>query len=252
MRDERGVSEILGYSLVFTLVIVSVAIVSVGGLSAFQDVESYERQSNAQKAFDVLHNNLEDIYYQSAPSRGTEIDLGDTSLAMGENVTINVTVDPNSGSATTFSVTTRPLVQDLGDGSTLVYEAGAVFQTTRGGGIVRQSPPMLLREDRTNIIVSDIRQPNARGVGGGTVLIRARLGSQVLRYDNTTRDPPAEVTLNITSPRADLWQEYLVSRGAFSENDCDYEQATDRVVCGPVSQDQVAVVESDIALLFDR
>ena len=70
MRD-RGVSEVLGYALVFSLVIVTVSIISVSGLSGYQNAQSFERQSNAEKAYDVMHNNIEDIYYKGAPSRAT-------------------------------------------------------------------------------------------------------------------------------------------------------------------------------------
>lgn len=253
MRDARAVSEILGYSLVFTLVVTSVAIVSVGGLSSFQDAESFERENNAQKAFDILHNNLEDIYFQSAPSRGTEIDLGETSLAMGDPVTINVTVEENSGGREVFQITTRPLVQNLDGESRLVYEAGAVFQTTRDGGIGRQAPPMTLRGDTAYIIVPNVTQPNSRSVGSGTVLVRARSSGQTLEYQNTTQDAAVDnLILNITSPRAELWEAYLSERGAFDGN-CRLPAGTDdRVICETGSIEEVSLVESKISLLFDR
>lgn len=250
MRDEHGVSEVLGYSLVFSLVLVSVAIVSVGGLSGFQNVETFERQSNAQKAFDVMHNNIEDVYYQGAPSRGTEIDLGDTRLQFDDPVVINVTVD--DGSRDEFIVRSHPLVQDFGNGDGhLVYEAGAVFQTSQEGGTVRRHPPMTLRTGTANLIVPNVSQPDTRSVGSGTVLIRARSNGQDLLYRNTSRDPSAQLTVNVTSPRADLWERYLTSRGAFSDGDCTRPR-DDRVVCGPVTQQEIYVVESDITILFDR
>jgi hypothetical protein len=254
MHNERAVSEILGYSLVFTLVVLSVAIVSVGGLSAYQDAENFERETNAQKAYDVLHNNLEDIYYQSAPSRGTEIDLGDTSLAMGDRVTINVTVEENGGSREVFIIRPQPLVQDLGEGDRLVYEGGAVFQTTRDGGILQQAPPMVLREDTANIIVPNVTQPNDRSVGSGTVLIRARGPSRTLLYDNTTRDPQVDnLIINITSPRAPLWEEHLSERGAFAgTNDCRLEADDTRVICESNSIEQVYLTRIPVQMFFDR
>jgi hypothetical protein len=245
----RAVSEILGYLLVFSLVIFSVAIVSVGGLAGYQSAEEFERQSNSQKAFDVLHNNLEDIYYQSAPSRGTEIDLGKTSLALQDPVVVNVTV--KGASRQEFRIESQPIVQDLGEDNELVYEAGAVFQTTRDGGIIRQQPPMILRGDTAHIITPNVRAATARSVGGGTVLIRAQSQGQEIRYRNTTRDPTADLTMNITSPRSDLWYGYLTDRSAFDESDCSQPE-DDVVVCGPVPLDQVTLVESHVTIVFDR
>jgi len=249
MCDDRAVSEILGYSLVFSLVITSVAIISVGGLAGYQSAENFERQSNSQKAFGVMHNNLEDIYYQGAPSRGTEIDLGETSLALDDPVLVNVTVE--GATRQEFLIESQPIVQDLGEGNELVYEAGAVFQTTRDGGRVRQAPPMILRGDTAHLIVPNIREASSRSVGGGTVLIRAQSQAQQLRYQNTTQDGATDITVNITSPRSDLWYEYLVDRGTFNESTCE-TPADDVVVCGPVSVEQVYVVESRVNIVFDR
>ncbi|MEF8872517.1 MAG: hypothetical protein V5A41_12890 [Haloarculaceae archaeon] len=249
MMRNRAVSEVLGYSLVFSLVIFSVAVVSVGGLAGYQNAEDFERQSNSQKAFDVLHNNLEDVYYQSAPSRGTEIDLGETGLTLEDPIVINVTVE--GASRQEFQIESQPIVQDLGDDNELVYEAGAVFQTTRDGGIIRQRPPMVLRGDTAHIIAPNVRPATARSVGSGTVLIRAQSKGQEIRYRNTTRDPSAELTMNVTSPRSDLWYGYLTDRGAFDESDCQQPE-DDVVVCGPVSLDQVTLVEPRINIVFDR
>lgn len=245
--DSRGVSEILGYSLVFTLVVFSIAVVSVGGLSSYQSAEEFERQNNAQKAFDVLHNNLEDIYYQGGPSRGTEIDLGETSLTLADPITVNVTV--NGTTRNEFEFETRPLVQDLGDGSTLVYEAGAVFQTTRDGGVVREQPPFTLRDETAHFLVPVLSQRSDRSIGSGTVLVRAQRDTQRLRYSNSTQDP-VNVTLTITSPRGDLWYEYLTARGPLNDGNCSLNG--NEVTCGPVEIETVYVVESNIKIFFDR
>lgn len=253
MPEDRAVSEVLGYSLVFSLVIVSVAIISVGGLNGYQEAQDFERQSNAQKAFDVMHNNLEDIYYQSAPSRGTEIDLGETSLSLANPVVINVTVEnPSASNREEFIIESQPIVQNLGDGNELVYEAGAVFQTSRGGGIIRQTPPMTLRGTSSHLIVPSIKQASGRSVGSGTVLIRGRSQGQDLLYQNTTRDPDVDLTINITSPRANLWYEYLTERGTFDDGDCDLSSSGEEVVCGPVTMEEVHIVESNVDILFDR
>lgn len=245
---DRAVSEILGYSFVFTLVLVSVAFISASGIPSFQNAEQYERQTNAQKAFNVMHNNLEDIYYNGAPSRGTEMDLGETQLGVGDNATINVTVD---GVSDSFIIQTRPLVQTFDDDSELVYEGGAVFYSTRDGGVVREEPPMTLREDRVHIIAPNISHRTDRQVGSGTVLVRARLRNQELRYANTTDDTPTDLTINITSERRDLWQEYLTSKGTFDDGDCT-TKGDDVVECSVDNLDQVYLVESEVELFFDR
>lgn len=248
MRD-RGVSEVLGYALVFSLVIVTVSIISVSGLSGYQNAQDFERQTNAQKAYDVMHNNIEDIYYKGAPSRATEIDLGESQIYLGDPVVINVTAN----GTTVVNVTSRPIVQNLGDDNRLVYEAGAVFQTSSQGGIRKREPAMTLGSDRAHIIVPNISQGGGTsGLGNGIVRVRARSLEQSLKYQNTTRDDPVKVNVTIettTATRADLWEEYFESKALF--DDCGPFDGAETVACETTAE-ALYIVQSDISIFFDR
>jgi hypothetical protein len=242
---DRAVSEILGYALVFSLVIVTVSIISVSGLSGYQNAQDFERQTNAEKAYDVMHNNIEDIYYKGAPSRATEIDLGETQLYLGDPVVINVTVNGTEE----VNVSSRPIVQNLGDDRHLVYEAGAVFQTSSQGGIRKREPAMTLGSDRAHIIVPNISQGGEKsGLGNGIVRVRARLLGQSLEYQNTTGDIEVNVTIETTTTRADLWREYFESKALF-DGTCGGSGGT--VWC-ETTVEELYVVQSDISIFFDR
>ena len=60
MRD-RAVSDVVSYILVFALIISTVGIVSVSGISGLQDSRDGERVENAQRGFDLLADDVEDI-----------------------------------------------------------------------------------------------------------------------------------------------------------------------------------------------
>jgi hypothetical protein len=102
------------------------------------------------------------------------------------------------------------------------------------------------------VVVPNITQANDRSVAGGTLLIRARGSARTLLYDNTTEDPAVQnLTIDVTSPRADLWAAHLTERGAI--DDCSSPAGRDdRVVCwtGPI--EQVYLTEVDVSLFFDR
>ncbi len=246
MRN-RAVSEVLGYALVFSLVVVIVGIISVSGLTGYQDVQNFERQSNAQKAYDVMHNNIEDIYYRGAPSRATELDLGETTITLAEPVTINVTAGSGSERVST-NVTTRPIVQDLGEGNKLVYEAGAVFQTTRDGGLLRREPPMTLRPDSGHVIVPNISQQGRRGIGNGVVRVRARSLSDTIRYENRSGSGDDYLNITVHSPRAGLWATHLEDSSTFDS--CTVGDSV--VTCETDDLDRLYVVRSDLGIYFDR
>lgn len=207
MRD-RAASEVLSFALVFGLVVSSVAIISVAGLDTLQDTRDAEQLNNAKRAFDVLSDNLGDLHQRGAPSRATEISLENAQLYTAENVTINVSVyDPSGPGRISVTRQVRPIVYEGNGERKLVYEGGAVFHTTRDGGRIDQEPPVVTRTDRLLVPIIQTRLDDARSVGGTTVLVRASRDETTLPIKNGTG--VGNVSVNVTSPRSDLWREYF-------------------------------------------
>ena len=96
-QDRRGVSETIGFVLVFSLIVLTVGVVLTVGYGGLQDARDAERVNNAERAFDVLADNVEDITHRGAPSRGTEVRLAEASLGAGSPTYLNVTGVNDSG-----------------------------------------------------------------------------------------------------------------------------------------------------------
>jgi len=244
--SERAVSEVVSYALVFGLVVSAVAVVSVSGVSTLQDTRDNEQMANAERAFSVLHDNLADVHRRDAPSRATELSLGEAQLETGPNVTMAVSVTDTSG--TTWQSPDwqlRPIVYEGIEDRQLVYEAGAVFRTTNGGGLRVQDPPLVVSEDRVLVSVVGLTRPGAQSVGGGTVVVRGRNKGTNIAYESTANDVDrVTVSLSGTAQPA-LWQTY------FEERDFDCTVTGSDITCtydpsGSISQ--VYVVYHDIAV----
>jgi hypothetical protein len=248
---DRAASEVLGFALVFGMVVTAVAIVSVSGLGTLQDVRDAEQMNNAERAFDVLSDNMADLHQRSAPSRATEISLGSAQLYTAETVTINVTAIDETGTIDNQSVerSVRPIVYDGNQDRQLVYEAGAVFRTSRDGGLVIGEPPMVFRDDRALVPVVQTRTESIRSVGGSTVLVRAnRQGSEV--NVSAVDSQYTNVSVNVTSPRWELWQRYFEGTRLSA---CDPTPSEQRVTCyleSSVDPERVYVTvhEIDVAI----
>jgi hypothetical protein len=93
MMDDRGVSEVIGFVLVFSLITMTIAIVSVTGIGGLQDAQQAEQVNNVERAFDVLDDNFDEIQRQQAPNRTTELKLVDGSIGLGEEIEITVRID---------------------------------------------------------------------------------------------------------------------------------------------------------------
>ncbi|MFB6163613.1 MAG: hypothetical protein ABEJ31_00470 [Haloarculaceae archaeon] len=211
--SDRAVSDVVGFVVVFGLVAVTVAFVSVGGMDSLHTARDAEQHSNAQRAFDVLSNNMVDVYRGGAPSRATEFSLADARMHTMTTATINVSGYNATNRTFTFETTVNPIVwQPERAGQTrLVYAFGAALRAEREGGLVVEDPPFVLHGDRLVLpIVKTIADP-AQSVGGSTIRVRAAsTSSGVVRA--TTAPDSDWVWVNVTSPRAGAWQRYFEQR----------------------------------------
>lgn len=239
----RGQSETLGFVFVFTLILLSVGLVTGLGVAELEDLRQEERTHNVERAFDVFESNVEDVTRRGAPSRATEMKLAGGTLRFGNATTLNVSVrnttDP--GDNRTFKTQATPLVFADGEGTDIVYEHGAVVRSDRGNAVLLDSPEWIADADRVLIPLVATQEGGTReAVSGGTALIVARRtggglhGAFVPGSDATEAD--ANVTVTVTSPRAAVWKRYLEDLGFTeadddpSDDDVTYWRHTDAVI----------------------
>jgi hypothetical protein len=86
-EERRAVSETLGFVFAFALIVTTTGIVFTVGQGGLQNAQDQERLNNAERAMDVLAQNMNDLNRRSAPSRATEIRLSEASIAYGDPVT---------------------------------------------------------------------------------------------------------------------------------------------------------------------
>jgi hypothetical protein len=244
--SDRGVSEVLSYVFVFSLILFSVGVVSVTGFASLDTVRTAEQVENAEKAFDVLHSNMVELYDEGAPSRATELELGSTELYYGEYVTVDVNLRAGATWENDTSYQIRPIVQRLGDERFVYYESGAVLRENRQSGVVTNDPPILSRGNSVYVTLPVLQAPNVRSVGGSTALVRAEVTDrEVVARDTTgTYD---EIELNITSPRASVWHDHLEERGF----DCT-DPAGQNTKCRQDSFERLIVTAHEIDLSLVR
>lgn len=206
---ERGVSEVIGFVLIFSLITVSISVVYVVGFSGLEDARDAEQLNNVERAFDVLNDNLDDIIRRDAPNRATEFRLYESDLSVGEPTRLTVTVT-NVGSAPTYSINAYPLVYEAqGSPTTIQYVNGAVIRQDRNGALFLDTPSFVFRKDGTEktavLPLVNTRSKGGQAISGtGTVLIRA---THILEEQLTARTEPSTAS---SDPDGDSNPEYDV------------------------------------------
>lgn len=211
--DERAVSEVIGFVLVFALVLGTISIVYVAGVGGLDDTRDAERIQNAERAFDVLADNFQELGRGEAPNRATEIRLADSQLSVDRRYRTRINVDGTNVS----EAAPRPIVFDGKTGTRIVYEQGAVIRNDVDGGVrmVRQ-PDYLFHTDRTVIRHIEPRGGEQSVGGTTTALVRAERNSPFLVYGKDVSGSTITFNLQTTAGRAPAWVEYLESRESLS------------------------------------
>jgi len=208
--DSRAVSETLGYILVFSIIVTTIATATVFGFTGLEDRQAAEQVTNVERAFDVLADNFADISRYEDPSRATEIRLADGTLSVGEPVTITVgqwdTGSEQFVDGNTQNVTFRPLVFE-GDGGEVVYESGVVFRASRSGSIARSPLPFVVGTETAVVpVTATSTSSSTTGVGGDQTVQVVGERRATTRLDNQTVDADGEtLAVQVDSPRADGW-----------------------------------------------
>lgn len=206
--SERAVSDVIGYVLIFSLIVATIGVVTTVGFSTLDDRQSAERINNIERAFDVFATNVENIYREGAPSRATEMRLAGGEIRHGDPVTITIAAEDGSN----VSIEPRPFVYADGD-SEIVYVAGAVIRSEPESAVMVRNPPFHAGEGTLAFpLVETFRTSGPRTLTTeGTVRITS---SQ--RGINTTVpssfDQSGTYTITVESPRSDAWARYFESR----------------------------------------
>ncbi|MFB6121498.1 MAG: hypothetical protein ABEJ68_10325 [Halobacteriaceae archaeon] len=242
---DRAQSETLGFVLVFAVIMMTIGTVYVAGFSELDQSRQQTEIRNMERAFEVLSENLEDVYKDGAPRRATEVKLGEGTISYGDRVymTVNATEIGNvSNHSPALNVSMTPILYEVGE-TKVVYSAGAVFRQAPTYTAMRSGPGWLISDD--HVAISQIQTSPAgprRSIGGpGTVLITASGRTpNVIRFAPDSR---VRVNVTIQTPRTAAWKRQFEA----AANSITVDQANSTVRMQFVA-DNATVVRTGISL----
>jgi len=231
-HDDRGVSELVGFVIVFGIIIGSVGILYMTGFSAMGAVQEQEQTRNAERAMDALAENLNDIVEtEGVEYRSGEMSLRQGTLSSTDNET-TVAVDvPGEG----WMNASGTLSYKSG-GTEIVYEGGAVIRSTESGGWTVRAPPIRCTDDTAIISLVQLDVDETAVSASGTRAISAT------HTDTTLNRTDARVTLKIASPRTGAWERSLDEAGCADNvnkngNTVTYEIDKDNIIIRKTTMD---------------
>lgn len=207
---DRAVSDVVGYVLIFSLIVATVGVVTTVGFGTLEDRQTAEQINNAERAFDVFANNMENVYRDGSPSRATEMRLSGGTLQYGEPV--NITIQDAADENVNHTVQMTPLVYSEGE-TEIIYVGGAVIRSERESAVMIRDPPFRIDSQRTLIpLVDTTGFPGVRTISAEErVRVRSANIERIAAPEPDLYDAD-EVRINVSSPRSDAWVRYFDER----------------------------------------
>jgi hypothetical protein len=218
MRDQtrsstpsRGVSDVIGYVLIFALVTATIGVLYVTVYDSIESRGDLEEMRNVERAFDILAYNIDDVSSGQAPRRSTEFRLRNAQVYFDTNIewTIDI-VNRNSGAVETFRLNVSPLSYETESGAKATYANGAVIRTAETGeSVMFSNPEWRVWNDNAFIpYVLTTPQGGATGISGETIILRT---SSIVDQSTVRTTDRYDIIIQATTPRADAWGTYCDS-----------------------------------------
>ncbi|WP_440991302.1 DUF7289 family protein [Haloarchaeobius baliensis] len=233
LRDDRSVSDVLAFVLVFSIIITSVGLVYSVGFSSLSDFQESEQKTNAARAFDAFSTVFDDVQEGRAVARNGEFRLNGGTIQLSQESEFTLEAqDSGGGTLWSDTATTGSLLYTV-DGTTIGYENGAAFRRDGDASAMFDEPSFLCQGDRAVVSLVVLSPNNATTQSGdGNVLVKARETRTEVLYSAQGSSSAAEsVNLSFSdSAFGDAWGRYLVDNGWSDLGSGEYGCSADTVV----------------------
>jgi hypothetical protein len=250
-RDESGVSEAIGFILVFTIVILGISIVTLYGYPVLADARISSDEKIMEQNMIILQNDIKILTRSNVPYRDTTIGVSGGSIF----VTNSTEAENQNGeyfNITYFNTTGVKKWKKYYPGSLeFVSDAGTAVVSVANGAVVKRqqdqqgsvmvSDPRWFydkKEGTLVIFMTSLNSTQAMSLGGiGTIQMAMLTPPKIHDFDYTTT--PREVFIDYNAASNDdysrAWHTYLTSSSTvgFTEvppNSNKYKRSVKRLV----------------------
>lgn len=167
--NRRGVSEVIAFVLIFSIVITSVGLLYTAGFGSLTQIQESETDRSAQRAFGASATALEDIQRGRGSHRAFDLELSGRTLAIDGSAALEIDIN-GSDTATAGGA----LVYGPGADTEIAYQSGAVIRSDGADAQLVTRPPLFqCSDDHAVISLVSIDGPNRSVSTDGSIQILA-------------------------------------------------------------------------------
>jgi len=199
---DRGVSDLLAFTLTFSIIITGIALVTLGGLGAFDAIQQGATTDVAETSMIGFAETTDDHIQGDAPRRTTSMKLQGHGLSIRSS-TLNVTVDGRS-----TNISTGAFIRETDSETDIVYTSGAVYRVQQEGLVVSRKPSFRCTPDSSSAYLSVLSLDGQTDFSSSSrVTIETAVQNKTLVSPQAGKPPSATTVLINVSETAypDAW-----------------------------------------------
>lgn len=207
---DRGVSDLVAFTLTFSVIILSIGVVSVSGLSALAEVQTQTQTDAAEQAMEGLAETFADHRGDAAPRHVTDLQLSGDNIRREES-SLEVSVNVTGGGYVNRTVEMGTFVRTSGETTAVAYTSGALFRVQKRGLVVVQRPPFRCDAASAHLALVNLRGDTSFSTESAVQVESTREGVSVLYPNVSAGDDPSRgvesVSVNVSRTRyPDAWE----------------------------------------------
>jgi len=208
--DDTGVSETIGYILVFAIVLTGIAGIVLFGVTMLNDAKNRNNFQNVEQGFTVVQSDMKRVAMEKAPMKASKMRVEGGTLVMDFNASsIRVDFDGHTYDNFTGDIS----FDSSSDMKVLSIENGGLWKTYGGPmNDIGVLPPRIFASAANNAIVINVirLKGNDSSFGGaGTISLNmAYVSNNVYTYNSAV---PGDVTITVNTTYPTAWARFIQS-----------------------------------------
>jgi len=213
IRSDRAVSEVLGYTLVFGIVILAIGLIYTAGIPALQATKDATQFKSVEQGFMILNTDIRKVALDQSPVRTTKLGTAEGGMLASNPAACTMSLKIFEGGNEQFNDAIQMgRIEFMSGVGSITCENGAVI-TKHGSGSFMTVNPRMFKLDQDQIMFSLIKiNDSSRSAGGGISQItinNPRFNESLFNTPEIYGD--GWVKIKVDSEYADSWARFLGS-----------------------------------------
>ena len=211
IKSDRAVSEVIGYILIFGIVMLSIGMIYAVGFPVLRSSTDATQFKSIEQGFLILQTDLFKVALDQAPVRTTKLGTAEGGSLRSDPDACSLTIEITHGGTRDNHTIAMGNVEFNSRVGSVACENGAVVVKYQSGSVMLSNPRMFNSTDQGDILFSLVKiNDSFSSLGGGI----AQVTISNPRFNESIFNTPAVyedgyLNIKVESEYADAWERFI-------------------------------------------